>query len=314
MRAGAVVVNFNGGEDLPRCLAALRGQTAPVDVVLVDCASGDGTRALAERPPAGVRGLPLAENAGYAGGCAAGLAALDPGVEVIGFFNPDCVPAADFFAVCLDVLARRPEAGGVAARLERPGGEVLDSCGQVLTPLLLRVRDRGYNGAAAGRFAEPATVLAACGAAMVYRRAALAAAAVAGEVFPADFFAFWEDLDLGWRVSAAGWPVVYEPRAVATHRRGATAAPGAGRLIFRRPPELAAAVIANRWATLVRNLHPVDFWLRLPVLLPGEVAMLIWVLLRHPRVLGRLRAALPRVRRAAAQRRLIRRRPLAELL
>ncbi|HQT93022.1 MAG: hypothetical protein B7Z61_11505 [Acidobacteria bacterium 37-71-11] len=314
MRAGAVVVNFNGGEDLPLCLAALREQTAPVEVVLVDCASGDGTRALAERPPAGVRGLPLAENAGYAGGCAAGLAALDPAVEVIGFFNPDCVPSPGFFAVCLDLLERRPEAGGVAARLVRPGGEVLDSCGQVLTPLLLRVRDRGYNGPAAGRFIEPATVLAACGAAMVYRRAALAAAAVAGEVFPADYFAFWEDLDLGWRVSAAGWPVVYEPRAVATHRRGATAAPGAGRLIFRRPPELAAAVIANRWATLVRNLHPVDFWLRLPVLLPGEVAMLIWVLLRHPRVLGRLRAALPRVRRAAAQRRLIRRRPLAGLL
>ncbi len=313
MRAGAVVVNFNGGEDLPLCLAALRAQTVTVEVVLVDCASGDGTRALAERPPTGVRGLPLAENAGYAGGCAAGLEALDPAAEVVGFFNPDCVPAPEFFAVCLDVFARRPEAGGVAARLERPGGEVLDSCGQVLTPLLLRVRDRGYDGPAVGRFAEPATVLAACGAAMVYRRAALAAAAVAGEVFPADYFAFWEDLDLGWRVSAAGWPVVYEPRAVATHRRGATAEPGAGRLIFRRTPELAAAVIANRWATLVRNLHPVDFWLRLPVLLPGEVAMLIWVLLRRPRVLGRLRAALPRVRRAAAQRRLIRRRPLAGL-
>ncbi len=314
MRAGAVVVNFNGGEDLPRCLDALRAQTSMAEVVLVDCASGDGTRAFAERPPEGVKGLPLARNAGYAGGCAAGLAALDPAVEVIGFFNPDCVPAPEFFAVCLDLLARRPDAGGVAARLERPGGEVLDSCGQVLTPLLLRVRDRGYSGPAAGRFGEPATVLAACGAAMVYRRAALAAAAVAGEVFPADYFAFWEDLDLGWRVSAAGWPVVYEPHAVATHRRGATAAPGAGRLIFRRPPELAAAVIANRWATLVRNLHPVDFWLRLPVLLPGEVAMLIWVLLRHPRVLGELRAALPRVRRAAAQRRLVRRRPLAELL
>ena len=173
-------------------------------------------------------------------GVCGGLAALDPAVEVIGFFNPDCVPSPEFFAACLDVLERRPEAGGVAARLERPGGEVLDSCGQVLTPLLLRVRDRGYDGPAVGRFAEPATVLAACGAAMVYRRAALTAAAVAGEVFPADFFAFWEDLDLGWRVSAAGWPVVYEPRAVAIHRRGATAAPGAGRLIFRRPPELAA--------------------------------------------------------------------------
>ena len=73
MKAGAVVVNFNGGADLPACLAALKAQTVPVDVVLVDCASTDGTRALAEQPRPGVRGLPLPENVGYAGGCAAGL-------------------------------------------------------------------------------------------------------------------------------------------------------------------------------------------------------------------------------------------------
>ncbi len=313
MRAAAVVVNFNGGADLPACLEALRAQSVPVEVVLVDCASTDGSRALAERPPAGVRGVPLPANAGYAGGCAAGLAALDAGVEVVGFFNPDCFPAERFFAACLEALARRPDAGGVAGRLVRPGGEVLDSCGQVLTPLLLRVRDRGYGGAAAGRYLEPEDVLAGCGAAMVYRRAALADAAVAGEVFPADYFAFWEDLDLGWRVNNAGWAVAYEPRAVAVHRRAATAAPTGGRLIFRRTPELAAAIVANRWATLLRNLHPVDFWLRFPVLLPGEVAMVAVVVLRRPAVLGALRRAWPRVRRAAAQRPLIPRRRLGEL-
>jgi len=313
MRAAAVVVNFNGGDDLPACLDALRAQTVPVEVVLVDCASTDGSRALAERPPAGVRGLPLPGNAGYAGGCAAGLAALAPEVDVVGFFNPDCVPDPGFFAACADALAREPGAGGVAARLLRPGRELVDSCGQTLTPFLLRVRDRGYGGAAAGAFERPVRVLAACGAAMVYRRDALAAAAVDGEAFPSDFFAFWEDLDLGWRVANAGRPVVYEPRAVAVHRRSATAEPGRGRMIFRRPPELAACVVANRWATLLRNLHPVDFWVRLPVLLPGEVAMVALVVLRRPSVLPALRRAWPRVRRAAAQRRLIPRRRLREL-
>jgi len=314
MRAGAVVVSFNGGADLPACLAALKAQTVPVDIVLVDCASTDGTRALAERPPPGVRGLPLPENVGYAGGCAAGLSLLEPSVEVIGFFNPDCFPAAEYFATCEELLAREPGVGGVAGRLLRPGGATLDSCGQVLTPFLLRVRDRGYGAPASGAFETRNRVLAACGAGMVYRRAALAAAAVEGEVFPSDFFAFWEDLDLGWRVSNAGWHVIYEPRAIATHRRGATAAPGAGRLIFRRPTTLAAGMLANRWATLLRNLHPVDFLLRLPVLLPGEVMMLSVLVLRRPGLLPALRAALPRVRRAARQRRLLRRRRLGELL
>ena len=313
MRAAAVVVNFNGGEDLPACLEGLRAQTVPVEIVVVDCASTDGSRAVAERPPAGVRGLPLPENAGYAGGCAAGLAALPPEVETVGFFNPDCVPDPGFFAACLQTLSREAGAGGVAGRLLRPGRDVVDSCGQTLTPLLLRVRDYGYGEPAAGVYCEPVRVLAACGAAMVYRRAALEASAVAGEVFPREYFAFWEDLDLGWRVGNAGWSVIYEPRAVAVHRRSATAAPGRGRMIFRRPPALAACIVANRWATLLRNLHPVDFWVRLPVLLPGEVAMLAFVVLRRPSVVPALCRAWPRVRRAAAQRRLIPRRRLREL-
>jgi hypothetical protein len=314
MRTGAVVVNFNGGADVHVCLAALQAQTVPVEVVLVDCASTDGTRALAEQPPPGVRGLSLPTNVGYAGGCAAGLSLLDPAVEMVGFFNPDCFPAPSYFAACGELLAREPKVGGIAGRLLRPGGSTLDSCGQVLTPFLLRVRDRGYGTPASGSFETRERVLSACGAGMVYRRTALAAAAVEGEVFPGDFFAFWEDLDLGWRVSNAGWRVIYEPQAVATHRRGATAAPGRGRLIFRRTPEVAAGILANRWATLLRNLHLVDFFVRLPVLLTGEVVMLTVLALRHPGFLPALRAALPRVRRAARQRRLLPRRQLVELL
>ncbi len=313
MRAGAVVVNFNGGEDLAACLGALQAQTVPLQIVLVDCASSDGSRGVAEHPPRGVRGVALAGNEGYAGGCAAGLAVLDADLDVVGFFNPDCFPARDYFEVCCECLALRPRVGGVAGRLMRPDGVTLDSCGQILSRRLLMVEDRGYDAPAAGAFTSPATVLAACGAAMVYRRAALNAAAVKSEVFPSDFFSFWEDLDLGWRVSNAGWEVAYEPRAIAIHRRGGTAAPGRGRLIFRRPPELAAAIVANRWATLLRNLHSVDFLTRLPVLLTGEVAMLTVLLIRRPGVMSALWAARSRVGRAARQRRLLPRRRLAEL-
>lgn len=313
MRAAAVVVNHNGGPDLDLCLAALAAQTPPIEVLLVDCASTDGTRARAEAPPAGVRALALADNRGYAGGCAAGLAALAEDVEVVGFFNPDCFASSDLFARCAATLAADPGAGGVAPRLVRVDGETLDSCGQVLSPVLLRVRDRGYGERAAGRFPAAEDVLAACGAAMVYRRAALAAAAVDGSVFPAEYFAFWEDLDLGWRVSNAGWRVRYEPSATAVHRRGGTAAPGRGPLVLRRRPRLAACVLANRWATLLRNLHTVDFATRLPVLLLADVAMVSLVVLLRPRVLPALAREVPRLRLAWRQRRALRRRRLAEL-
>jgi len=297
-----VVVNHNGGDDLTRCLAALLGQTPPVTVVAVDCASTDGSRRLVESPPQGVHGLPLAGNPGFAGGCAEGLAHLPRDVETVGFFNPDCFPSPTFFATCASVLAGDPTAGGVAGRLVREDGTTLDSCGQVLSPLALMVRDRGYGEPAAGRFTDAADVLAACGAAMVYRRAALEAAAVGGEIFPREFFAFWEDLDLGWRVRNAGWRVVYRPEAVAVHRRAGSAAPGTGRLVLRRPAAVAAGIVVNRWATLLRNLHALDFAARLPVLLPWDTAMVLYLTVRRPAAAGHLLRALPRLRQAWRQR------------
>ncbi len=314
MKAAAVVVNYNGGDDLPRCLAALAAQTLRPEVVLVDCASTDGTRALAAEPPPGVVGVPLAANAGFAGGCAAGLRAVSGDVDVVGFFNPDCFPDPGFFTACRDAFAGNPALGGLAPRLVRPDRVTLDSCGQVLTPWLLRVRDRGYGTPGTDRYARPEPVLAACGAGMVYRRAALEAVAVDGAVFPVEYFAFWEDCDLGWRVANAGWAVAYEPSAVAVHRRGATAGAGEGRLIFRRPPALAACILVNRWATLARNVHLLDFLPRLPLLLLGDAFMVTLVVLRRPAVLPHLGSAPGRVRLALRQRRALRRRRLAELV
>ena len=313
MRAGAVVVNHNGGDDLPRCLEALCAQSVAVEVVLVDCASTDGSRRLAESPPAGVRALPLPDNRGFAGGSNAGIAALGRDVDVVGIFNPDCFPRADLFAVCLDLFTREPGAGGVAPRLVRADGVTLDSCGQVLTPFLLRVHDRGFGEPAAGAYGEPGRVLAACGAGMVYRRSVLDAAAVDGEVLPSTFFAFWEDLDLGWRVSNLGYEVRYEPRAVAVHRRAATATPGSGRLLFRRPEALQAHILVNRWATFARNLHAVDFLVRLPVLLMTDATLVALVVARRPAVARPLLAALPGVAQAWRQRRALGRRRLREL-
>ena len=313
MRSAAIVINHNGGDDLPRCLDALAAQTVPVQVVLVDCLSTDGTRAIAQQSPAGICGVALPDNRGYAGGANAGFAMLSPEVETIGFFNPDCSPGSDFFAVCNALLSSRPEVGGIAARLERPDGIHLDSCGQVATPVLLHVRDRGYGQPKTPELGRPATVLSACGAGMVYRRNALAAAAVDGEVFAREFFAFWEDFDLGWRVSNAGYRVVYEPRAVAVHRRGATAAPGGGRLIFRRSPALAAYILVNRWATWLHNLHGVDFLLRLPVLLPVDGLAVLAVVARRPAVVPALVAALPRLACAWRRRGSLRQRRVGEL-
>src|SRR5207237_6141361 len=62
-------------------------------------------------------------------------------------------------------------------------------------------------------------VLFACGGAMLIRRDVFRE--VGG--FDADYFAYFEDVDLGWRLNLLGREVWYTPRATAFHRHHGTA-------------------------------------------------------------------------------------------
>ena len=61
-------------------------------------------------------------------------------------------------------------------------------------------------------------MLFACGGNLLVRRRSFLA--VGG--FDDEYFAYYEDVDLGWRLWAAGWRVLFEPRAVARHRSNAS--------------------------------------------------------------------------------------------
>jgi N-acetylglucosaminyl-diphospho-decaprenol L-rhamnosyltransferase len=64
----------------------------------------------------------------------------------------------------------------------------------------------------------PAEVFGFCGAAVLLRTAALREV---GD-FDEDFFLYYEDTDLSWRLRSAGWAVRYEPRAVVRHAHAAS--------------------------------------------------------------------------------------------
>jgi len=83
----------------------------------------------------------------------------------------------------------------------------------------------------------------ACGA--LYRREMLEDAAIHGEVFDEDFFAYFEDVDLDWRAQQRGWKCLFSPKAVGYHVRGGTG------LIKR--PEIAACYLSNRILVMIKN-------------------------------------------------------------
>lgn len=313
-RTAAVVVSYDSEQDLPHCLEALLEERFLSTVVVVDNRSEDGSVAVARRfADSRLTVLEEDTNLGFAGGCNRGLAAVPRDVRYVAFMNPDVVVEPGCLAICADVIEARPEVAGVAPRLMRPDRTTVDSIGQVLRPHNLEVLDRGYGQPLAEDLLRPRQVLAACGALAVYRRAALDEITEDRGPWAEHYFCFWEDLELGWRLTNRGWAVITIPDAVAIHGRGAGAREGRGRLRWRRPPEIEACVLSNRWMTLIRHLHRLDAVRRLPLLLMWDFGVLAVSAARRPRLLSHLRRRWPLVYREWRRRERFPRRRLSEL-
>ncbi len=119
--------------------------------------------------------------------------------------------------------------------LERGGVHVIDSAGIVLT-LALNGKERGSSEQEKGQYESEAKLIAVTGGCGLYRMEALRSIATpvgktlgvngktpsveeTGEVFDESFFAYKEDVDLGWRLNNSGWQVKYIPVLVGYHTR-----------------------------------------------------------------------------------------------
>jgi len=105
-----VVVNWNAGRALDRCLASLEADAAGgTEVVLVDNASTDDSTAAATRARPWVRVVASPANVGFARGANTGAATA--GGDVLVFLNPDAVVEPGALARLCDALAADPRAG-----------------------------------------------------------------------------------------------------------------------------------------------------------------------------------------------------------
>lgn len=220
------IVTHNAASDLPGCLEAIgRLEHRPLEIVVADCASADGSLDAARRhAPPGLpfQALDLGENRGFTGGMNAAVAASR--APWILSLNADARPAPDYLTRLLARVEAHPalRTGAVTGRLVRPpaadGTRLLDACGMRLTRTW-RHLDRGSGEVDRGQYMAPERVFGATGAASLFRREALDDVAVDGEIFDTRFHSFREDAELCFRLRERGWEVLYEPAAVAEHRR-----------------------------------------------------------------------------------------------
>jgi len=172
----------------------------------------------------------------------------------------------------------------------------IDSTGQFLS-LSRRAKERGYNEADKGQYNQAGFVFSVCGAVALYSREMVEKIKLNGEFLDEDFFAFYEDLDVGWRANRLGWRGYYVPDAVAYHYRGGSQKEGGwlGRFsqLSQRPTEIKFHIVKNRYLTIIKN----DQWwkplLSFPYILGFDALLYLYLVVADPRVLGRLLRAYP---------------------
>lgn len=286
------LVTWRSRRFLPDCLASVRAQGDLVaDVLVADNVSRDGTPLLLRRefPEVSLsildrnRGYAVAHNHNFARSRGAYFLAL----------NPDVVLARGALAHMVRALEGDPGVGAVSARLLSPGGVRLDSAGIAPTPGRTRFVDRG-RGALAARYDREEDVFGACGAAALYRSAALRSVARPGETpFAERFFMYYEDVDLAWRLRRAGWRTRYVPRARCTHVRGGSGA---------SPAFVEYHLVRNRLWLSLRNASARELLRELPGLALFEGVKCLQAV-RRPHVRAALSDQVAGIRASLAERR-----------
>jgi GT2 family glycosyltransferase len=206
-----LVVTWRARDLLAACLAGLRSQTVPHRLLVVDNASSDGTADLLASVP-DARVLRMPRNLGFAGGVAAGLAAVD--TPYLALLNDDAVPAPGWLAA---LHAALPGHAAVTSKMLLPSG-LVNNAGVVLRADGYGA-DRGLGSVDGPPYDRAAPVFGFSGGAALLSVPVLRA--VGG--FPARFFLYYEDTDVSWRLRLAGHTIGYAPGAAVRHAHSASA-------------------------------------------------------------------------------------------
>jgi GT2 family glycosyltransferase len=258
-----VIVAYNAGEHLQRCVDALERQTFDDwEAVVWDNASADGA---VDRLITGakVRVVKHAENLGFA--AANNRAAALSKSPFIVTLNPDAFPELDWLERLIGAAQAYNAASVASLQLSDEDPDILDGAGDCMSIAGIAWRG-GYGQPRAIAPTAPAEVFAACAAAALYRRDAFEA--IGG--FEERFFCYYEDVDLGFRLRLAGGRCVLEPRATVRHVGSATTGQISGFAEYHGT--------RNRLWTFLRDMPAA----LMPVALPAHILVIAYVLLRSP--------------------------------
>lgn len=222
-RVAVATVSYRSEGVLPSFLESVKkASSEAVEIIVADNHPSAEVAAISER--AGAAYLPLPGNPGYGGALNAAVALLPQTVEWVLLSNPDVVLGEHSITQLVAAGDQDSMIGSVGPRVLTPDGTVYPSARAVpslrtgighalfaniwLGNPWTRAYRRDTDGSSVRRDAGWLS-----GSCLLVRRTALDR--IAG--FDTEFFMYFEDVDLGYRLGKAGYRNVYDPEASVTH-------------------------------------------------------------------------------------------------
>lgn len=254
-----IIVNYNSGVRLEKCLAHLTQQRfRDFDIVVVDNASSDRSHEVAEKT-ADVRVINAGHNIGFA--AANNLAVKEARGAWLAFLNPDAYAKEDWLEKFFEATKRYEGVDAFGStQLDAADPAIVDGAGDVVHGIGLYYR--GGLASSATTLHEDGECFSPCAAAAFYKREVFEAL----EGFDERFFCYGEDVDLGFRLRHEGGRAIQLKDAVVLHE-------GSG-ITGRRSDFSIYHGVRNRLWVYYKNLPAQVFWLCLPVHLGVNLLML----------------------------------------
>lgn len=229
MVLSVIIVNYNVKYFLEQCLFSVfrAGKNLPVEVIVVDNNSTDGSAGYIQAAFPQVRYHVSKENLGFAKACNYGLQ-LSLGSYVL-FLNPDTILPEDSLEKCIRFLDSHPNAGALGVRMLDGSGNFLKESKRGIPTLRnsffklsgvssLFPHSAFFSGYYMAHLNEHCTnpINIISGAFMMMRK----------EVpdktgsFDERFFMYGEDIDLSYRIQKAGFVNYYFPEVSIIHFKG----------------------------------------------------------------------------------------------
>jgi N-acetylglucosaminyl-diphospho-decaprenol L-rhamnosyltransferase len=210
-RVTVIIVNYNAGDRLRRCLDCLAAQIfQDFETILVDNGSTDDSLEHVRAAALPVTIDEAGTNLGFA--AANNRAAKTATGEWLAFLNPDAYPEPGWLAALLAAARRHPGVDAFGStQIDAANPDKLDGAGDAYH--FSGVPYRGHHGWSVASLPPEGECFAPCAAAAMYRRSTFAA--LGG--FEESFFCYCEDVDLGFRLRLAGGRAMQIPDALVLH-------------------------------------------------------------------------------------------------